>query len=96
MGSIGANKAPASEQVVNFGNGAYMKEMVTYKGVEMPREEARRIDKIKDDLSYLSYRKARTPLTEQQKAEEKQLEDELRRYGRKYNIPVGFYLPGGR
>ena len=96
MGSIGRESTTSGERVVNFGNAAYMEETVTYKGVQMPRKEARRIDKIKDDLDYLAYRAARMPLTAEQEAEQRQLQDELRRYGRKYNIPVGFYLPGGR
>ena len=89
-------EVPAKEQIVNFGNSDYMKEMVTYEGAQMPRKDARRIDKIKDDLGFLSYRAARTSLTEEQKSEQAQLQDELRKYGKKYNISVGFYLPGGR
>lgn len=96
MGSIGRESTTSGGRVVNFGNAAYMEETVTYNGARMPRKEARRIDKIKDDLDFLAYRAARMPLTEAQQAEQKQLQDELRKYGRKYNIPVGFYLPGGR
>lgn len=96
MGSVGSESTTSVERVIDFGNAAYMEETVTYEGVQMPRKEARTIDNIKNDLSFLAYIKARVSLTEEQKTEEKRLQDELRRYGRKYNIPVGFYLPGGR
>lgn len=97
MGSVG-NQTTSGERVVNFGNGSYMKETVSYKGVQMTREEARRIDKIKDDLGFLSYRSARTPLTEAQVKEREELENELRRYRKKYGNEIGgsMYLPGGR
>lgn len=71
-------------------------EEVKYEGVRMPRKEAKRIDKIKGDLGYLSYRGARTSLSESEKAEREKLQNELRKYGKKYNISVGWYLPGGK
>jgi len=99
MGSVG-NQTTSGERVVNFGNGSYMKEIVSYKGIQMPREDARRIDKIKDDLGYLSYKVGNYnagqgfPLSEQEKQQRTDLENELRRYAKKYgDIGASWYLP---
>ena len=95
MGSTGVS-GNTPQAVVDFGNGAYNTEMVTYEGVSMERRDARRIDKIKDDLGFLSYRSARTSLSEAELKQQKELQSELRRYRDKYGISVSWYLPNAR
>lgn len=104
MGSVGSREigqSTSSEAVVDFGNGAMQKEIVTYKGVKMERQEARRINSIINDLGYLAYRAvnasyAGNSLSEQEIQEQERLQNELRRYRDKYGISVGRYLPGGK
>ena len=87
----------ASEEVVDFGNGHLKDQIVTYKGVKMPRKDADAIDYAKKELSYLSYAQANgRQLNDAEKADKEKFENQLRRYRDKYHISVGFYLPGGK
>lgn len=88
--------AQEKQKIENFGNSGYKKEIVTYEGKKMPREEAKRIDKIKDDLGYLSYRSAKGELSQADKDKKSELQKRLRTYGKKYGISVARYLPGGK
>ena len=72
-------------------------EMVTYQGAQVEKQDAKKIDRIIEDLQFIAYKEANKPLNDVDIDIRRQLENELRHYGKKYNdLAVGWWLTGGK